>query len=71
MKARYTGRRKRARFQLWSTRDIINGGILLVCPTLLMIAGAISESDLFAKFAFSLAISAPVPIAKLWYGEKK
>lgn len=70
MKARYTGRRKRAGFKFWSTRDIINGIILLICPVLLMIAGAISENDIFSSFAFSLAFSASALMAKRWYGKK-
>ena len=70
MKAKYTGRRKRAGFKFWSTRDIINGGILLVLPVLLIIAGAISENDVFSSFVFSIAFSAPLPIAKHLYGEK-
>ena len=69
MKARYTGRRKRYKVKLWSTRDII-GVILLVCTVLLIIAGVRSESDLFSRFAFSLAFSAPAPIAMHLYGEK-
>ncbi len=70
MKARYTGRRKRSKFKLWSTRDIINVVMLLICPVLLIIAGVISESDLFSQFAFSIAFSTPLPIARHLYGEK-
>ncbi len=70
MKARYTGRRKRYRVKLWSTRDIINGVVLLICPVLLIIAGAISESNLFSRLAFGIAFSVPAPIARHLYGEK-
>ena len=70
MKARYTGRKSRARFKFWSARDIINGVILLVCPVLLIIVGAISENDVFSSLMFSIAFSVPAPLAKHWYGEK-
>ncbi|MBQ8447479.1 MAG: hypothetical protein IJX27_00940 [Clostridia bacterium] len=70
MKARYTGRRKRYKVKLWSTRDIINGVILLGGPVVLMILGLISENVLFSRFAFSIAFSFPAPIARHLYGEK-
>ena len=70
MNARYTGRRKRYKVKLWSTRDIINGVILLGGPVVLMILGLISENVLFSWFAFSIAFSFPAPIARHLYGEK-
>lgn len=70
MKARYTGSKSRYRVKLWSTRDIINGVVLLVCPALLMIAALILDNDIFIKIALPFALTAPILIARHIYSEK-